>query len=478
MPEIDPSSIKKILLIRPDAIGDMVLATPAISALKNKFPAARITVLARDYNRAALENNPDVDEVIEDEFYFYLSHRRRIPLRLYWRWIGLLRHQQFDVCINFFGEFPYALIAFLAGIPHRIGDRGRIVFSWLYNHPVWQRFNNPLIHEVEHHFELLSPLGINFDPACRLKIIPSSGSTEKAIHLIRENRLESSKLIAVNIGAGKGNKPWSLENFQALIDHLTRKYQTKVFLLGGPQESGLAKRFSQQTQKQVIDLVGLPLGDFIGLVSRMDLYIANDTGPSHLAAALRIPSLIFYNSKYQKPGRWAPWGTNYRILKNVSNCPFPCIPPACDKSICSNEITVAQAAEAADELLAGKKTLNAEEERLYRIRLTLNILLIGESSQKEKLFRILKDADFRVWQFSGQELRALSIKEIREFMVRYDINLIHSFGNIPFKFKVAVLLAKIKTAFPALQIKNRAANIITIKDLVDLYINGFRGLRF
>ena len=95
MPLIDPSQIKKILIVRPDAIGDLVLTTAAIEALKSKYPQAHIAVLARKYNQIIVANNPAVDEVIVDDLYDRIAKHKRIGLAKYRHWIKYLKQKKF-----------------------------------------------------------------------------------------------------------------------------------------------------------------------------------------------------------------------------------------------------------------------------------------------------------------------------------------------------------------------------------------------
>ena len=317
MRTIDPSRIKRILLIRPDAIGDMVLATPAIAALRNKFPQAQIAVLARGYNQTIIKNNPAIDEIILDDLYPHIINRKMISPIKYWQWVQLLKQKKFDLMINFYGEFPYALTAFLAGIPYRIGDKARILFSWLYNFPVWQKFSNSTIHEVKHHFELLKPLNIDLPKDAKLNVYPSQNAIREAKQILEKHNMREKKLIAVTIGTGRTDKPWDIKKVKQLIKILAHKYNTKIIFLGGPKEKALADQILPEIDGKIINLVGISLELLIGIISQMRLYIGNNTGPSHIAAALNIPSIVLFCSKAHKPGRWAPWGNQHKIFEKA-----------------------------------------------------------------------------------------------------------------------------------------------------------------
>lgn len=458
MPQVDPARIKKILVVRPDAIGDLVLTTAAISALRSKYPQAHIAVLARKYNQIIVKNNPAVDEIITDDLYDCIAKHKMIGLAKYRRWIKYLKQKKFDLMINFYSEFPYALIGFLAKIPFRIGDKGKILFSWLYNFPVRQNFKNLAVHEVEHQFKLLKPLGIEMANMPKLKIYPTQEAITEGKKVVTENGLQGKKLIAINLGSGGSDKSWAIENFKELIKILAKKYETKIVLLGGPKEKGLVEKILPEINGSIVNLVGLSFDALFGLVGQMHLYIANNTGPTHIASALQIPTVVVYNSKFQKPGRWAPWANRHKVIKVVSKCPYPCNPPICKRDICTTEIKVAEVLLAAKELLAGKGAISQEEDKLERARLSFNILTFGNNPLKDNILKILKDNNWRVWDMSAEDLKKMSIRDVLDLLFKYDINIIHAIGQSSLKLKIAALLSCLKTPSPVIYLGDKGTD--------------------
>jgi lipopolysaccharide heptosyltransferase II len=474
MPQIDPTQVKKILIVRPDAIGDLVLTTAAISALKNKYPQAHIAVLARKYNQIIVKNNPAVDEIIVDELYDCIAKHKMIGLAKYRYWIKYLKQKKFDLMINFYSELPYALIGFLARIPFRIGDKGKILFSWLYNFPVKQNFKNMAIHEVEHQFELLKPLGIEIAETSKLKIYPTQESITEGKKIITENGLQGKKLIAINLGSGGSDKSWAIENFKELIKILAKKYETKIILLGGPKEKELVEKIIPEINEFIVNQVGLSFDALFGLVSQVHLYIANNTGPTHIASALQIPTVVVYNSKFQKPGRWAPWGNKHRVIKVVSKCPHPCNPPICKWDICTTEIKVAEVLSAVEELLEGKGSRSQEEDKLERARLSFNILTFGNNPLKDKFLKTLRDNNWRVWDISAKDLKKMNIMDILNFLLKYDINIIQSFGQSSLKLKIAALLSCLKTPSPISYLNGKELDFNSINSLAHYYLDSIK----
>jgi ADP-heptose:LPS heptosyltransferase len=137
---MEATEIKNILIIRPDAIGDCVLITPAIKALKNCFPNATISVLAQELTRDIFATNPDVTEVLTD--------------------IKQIKTGKYDLSIHYYNELPYALAAKRAKIKYRLGDPSKFPVGLLYNLKYRQNWRDITKHDVEQNMLLLKPLGI------------------------------------------------------------------------------------------------------------------------------------------------------------------------------------------------------------------------------------------------------------------------------------------------------------------------------
>ena len=470
---IKPAEIKKILVVRTDAIGDLVLATPALDALRAKFPRAHIALMVRPYNQFVVKNNPAIDELIVEDLYDRFHFGRRIGLLKYLQWILRIRRKHFDVMINLAGDFPYALIGYLAGIPCRIGDRGRVAYSWLYNYKVNQRLNSWALHEVEHNFELLAPLGIELNSAGKCRLYPDADQLAAAAQLLHDNGLAGKKIIGVNVGTSGTNKAWALDNFVELIKRLAVQYQTKIVLVGGPKENELNKQILPELGETAINLGGLPVELFIALLKQFDLYVANDTGPTHLAAALEVPSVILYTSKYQQPARWAPWGNRHRLIKNVSNCPFPCRPPSCLMDLCTAEITASEVLTAVEEIMAGGGKMTPAEERLDRERISFNILAVGDGPRKASVVNLLNGNNWRVWELSAGELSRISVRDLLELFIRYEINVVHSFVAFSWKLRLATLLTSVKMVFPTMLVRDEGKAFADLAELVGYYEDKF-----
>jgi ADP-heptose:LPS heptosyltransferase/GT2 family glycosyltransferase len=292
------AKIKSILVIRPDAIGDLVLTLPAIQSLKENFPEAKITVLAREYTAPLLKNHPAVDAIIYDYDF---------------------RKYNFDLSVNFHNQFKDTWATFKAGIPYRIGDSSRILTAGMNNFRVFRNWNDRHLHEVEQNMALLKPLGITA-PAGKPLVVPDPASLSNVDALFKKSGnpilqygvLQYLRLAGLHCGSST-SKAWPPENFAALAKFLLDN-NYYVFILGGEGEKSAAAIIKQMVPR-AIDFAGkLSLSDLIALISKLSFYTGMDTGPTHIAAAFSIPTVMLFLNPIAPPHRWGPWLTRHRTV--------------------------------------------------------------------------------------------------------------------------------------------------------------------
>jgi len=297
-------NFKNILIIRPDAIGDVVLTLPAIHAIRKNFPAAKITVLARPYTRPILENHPDVDKIIYDYD---------------------LKKYKFDLSVNFFNEFKDTFAAFKARIPYRLGDSSRILTGWMNNLRVFRHWEDPKRHEIDFNFDLLAPLGIKDKPE-KPHIIIDPAALAKAKTL-------GDHLAGVHIGAAT-SRAWGTKGFAETAAWLAKEKKYKVLLLGGEAEKKRAENILAALDCPVVSLVGqLGLAELVAVISTLDFYIGMDTGPSHIAAALNIPMVMLFLNPKAQPARWGPYKVRSSTVESTTDMPAEKVIAACEHVI-------------------------------------------------------------------------------------------------------------------------------------------------
>ncbi|MEK7264094.1 MAG: glycosyltransferase family 9 protein [Bacteroidota bacterium] len=334
--------INRILVVRTDRIGDVILTLPVIAALRRKFVHAHITLLMRHYTADIVQGNPGINEIIFDD-----EGDKEIPLLLQ---IQNIRSQKFDVVIVVKPSWRLALLFFFAGIPLRIGTGYRL-YSFLFNKKIYEHRRLGEQHESEYNLSLLQPLGIIPSEKIYPQLFPERNSVDEIQELLKKYNVNDTFII-IHPGSGGSSKNWSAANFGALGKKLSAENNVQILITGGRNETELVRNVAAFIGKEAIVLQEhLPLQKFIALISLAKLFIANSTGPLHIASALGIYAVGFFP---QHPAmgskRWGPYAEKKLIFspKNKSrNCADCNYRSHCD---CMNSISV-------DEVYAGVQNI-------------------------------------------------------------------------------------------------------------------------
>lgn len=303
-----------ILIIRTDRIGDVVLTTPAIKALRQAHPTARISILVTPATFDLVNGNPYVDEILLDD----REGGHKGPFGFI-RLVHEIRLKRFDLAIIFHTKRRYNLSCYIAGIPHRIGYKNN-KFGFLLTQPIHDLRPLGEKHEAEYCMDVLKAIGIvNED----LDIfIPTNKEAEDwAVHWMQENNLKPNEFIIIHPDASDQAKCWPSVNFAKLMDRLVELYPLKIILIGSKQSMALSEVILQQTRKgpQFLNLTGkTSLAQVASLLRRSCLLISNDSGPVHVASGVgsSVISLFMRNQPGINSERWKPMGPKGFILDN------------------------------------------------------------------------------------------------------------------------------------------------------------------
>jgi len=306
---------KNILIVRTDRIGDVVLTTPAIKAIRRCWPTARISVLISEANLDLLKGNPYVDEILVDERKG--RHKDMFGFLLLAREIRL---KHFDLAIIFHTKRRYNLACYTAGIPYRLGFKNE-KFGFLLTHPLKDIRPLGAKHESQYCMDVLKAIGIENDDLDILVPIQKEAE-EWSSRWMQENNLRTNDFIVVHPGASDMAKCWPMANFALLIDRLVERYNLKIVLIGSDQTPSIADAILQQSsrQSQIINLTGkTSIGQMVSLLRCSRLLISNDSGPVHVAAGVgtSVISLFLRDQPGINAERWRPLGPKGFILSNV-----------------------------------------------------------------------------------------------------------------------------------------------------------------
>ena len=331
-----PIHASKILLVRLRRIGDVIFTTPAVHALRRRFPGAHLTYIVEPAAAAVVIGNPHLDDVI-------VAPRGRGPggvladVRLGRR----LRAERYDLAIDFHGGPRASLLTWLSGAPTRIGYTvaGR---SWMYTDAVDRPRGLRPRHSVENQWDLLTALGIAApDPATSPVEMPVDPlvAAGVAIRLAGAGVDPTTTLVVVHVSAGNPFRRWPIAHFVSLVSALAdADPRRRIVITSGPSERDAASRVIDDARARlggdaaarVVSCGEFSLAELRALVDRAALYIGGDSGPLHVAATSRVPIVGVYGPTL--PVRSAPWRDPACVTESVDAGALPCRP--CDQRVC------------------------------------------------------------------------------------------------------------------------------------------------
>ncbi len=357
-PSFNPEEIRRIALIQPSRIGDIVFSLPTLSGLRQIFPEARIAWLVDERCQEIVEGHPDLDEIIVIPFKAIekaLKERR-------WSWIWRtlrqlkkeLRERSFDLSVDLHGLAKSALLVLMAGARHRIGSSnttGMKELSGFFSREI--RPGTEDVHTVERNLALIRYLGGNVShPEFKLKIYPSH-EEEVAALLDRAGYVTGLPLVVVHPGAGWISRRWPVERFAELINRLKKELSVQSAVIGGAEggskEDQLFERLFSLIEVPVMNLVQqLSLKQLMALLNRTDLFVGNEAGPMHLATALDKPVIAVIGPT--RPELTGPFNPRARIVRREVVC-SPCRERNCPDLKCMKAIEVDHVFEAVRAIL-------------------------------------------------------------------------------------------------------------------------------
>jgi len=306
-------AIKRILISRTDAIGDVILTLPLCGLLKKYYPAAQLLFLGRSYTQPVINCCEYVDEFVNaDKLLKQPKKQALIELA------GL----NADVIIHVFPHKEIARLAKQIGIKYRIGTTNRI-FHWsTVNKLVRLSRKNSSLHESQLNCKLLEPLGIYEIPSLQEMSVYTGFSKIPALPENSAKLLSNNKInVILHPKSNASAREWSLDNYKKLIDLLSPEYY-QVFISGTDTEKTGLSDWIKTLPATVIDVSGrFSLKEFIAFISQADYLVAASTGPLHIAAAAKVGAIgLFPNIRPMHPGRWKPIGPKAFALSTDKKC--------------------------------------------------------------------------------------------------------------------------------------------------------------
>jgi heptosyltransferase-1 len=298
----------RLLVVKTSSLGDVIHATPCLKALRRAFPEARIAMAVDRAFAAAVEHNPNLDELVETHV------RLRGPLRLPWAaLLRLWRGGGFDASLDLQGTRGSAALVYASRARWQ-GGRGSA-------RPGWQLACRPDLgrHAVEVCAEVAAAAGVQVsDPNPEVFV---AGSDDRALAtVLRDRGLPDSGFLVVSPFSRWASKEWPLERWARLIVALRERESVAVLLTGSRSEAGGAERLlGLLPEGSAASLVGaLPLAQSLCLYRRARLLLAGDCGPLHAAAALGTQVVALFGPTL--PERTGPWGAGHVVVQKARPC--------------------------------------------------------------------------------------------------------------------------------------------------------------
>lgn len=351
MPHNGPVSI---IIFRLDSLGDVVLTTPLFRELNKAYPKSRCTVVVQQAYRSLLVTNPHIDEVLSlpdiKPGWLPLGVKRLLSvLILYWT---QLRGRHFDFAISPRWDADEHLATFLCVLTNA---SSRVGYSETAS-PAKQRisrgfhaaFSNcvpsgPVRHEVLRNLAIVEALGGTVSDDS-LEIRLTERDRRKASILLAQ-AAPSSKLVAIGIGAHSPGRRWPLERYSEALLQLAREYPIQSVVVCSAAESGEAMKLATLLPRRTIIVSGASLREVCAVLERCDLFLGNDSGCAHLAAAVNCKTIVISRhprngdpNHFNSPVRFAPHGSDVRVLQpatGLDGCKAACrsLEPHCIKAV-------------------------------------------------------------------------------------------------------------------------------------------------
>lgn len=349
---IEWSRVRSVLVVRLRSIGDTVLATPSLYALRRFLPRAQIDILLEDWVAPLLVGSRDVDRIVT-------VARARTSARA--RAVSQLRAANYDVAFNLHGGSTAALMMRATGARHRVGYAD-YRYRWLHNHtapPASALWGREKTHSVEQQLGLLGWMGVPVSdrPPTRLPVNAAAAASVARI-LSGSGASADASLALIHPAAAFESKQWAAKNYARIIEHIITDHQLTPVIVAAAHEPDAIADIRRETNAQFISLTNLALPEVTALAARARIFVGNDSGIAHIAAAVGTPSVVIFGSS--NTAHWRPWTiAPSEVVREDMPC-APCAGYTCAQFAapeCIRRVPVTRVQTAIEKVL-GERTTN------------------------------------------------------------------------------------------------------------------------
>jgi heptosyltransferase-2 len=323
--------VDRILVIRTDRVGDALLTTPTLKALRKSFPERFIGLLTTPYTADLFSENGDINELIIYDRSASWSEKRQF--------VKALRRRKFDLAIILYPVFESAMIAYLSGATFRIGHalEGH---SFLLTSKVNRK--SRFKHEIEASLDVVRAIGVDTDE--KQTTLPLSREAEiHAKDFFASYDISPSDLVVtIHPGAHEEHTRWMADRFAQVADELIERYAARVILLGAQADRHIIDDIRRiMVNKPIVADANCTLQKLGAIIKKSDVFLGNNSGPMHIAAAVRCPVVSLFGAIHplENEDKWAPLGDEHVIVRREMDC-VDCHPGHCKHNECLEMIAV------------------------------------------------------------------------------------------------------------------------------------------
>jgi len=307
-------AIRRILVVRQhDQLGDFLLSTPVFRALRQFFPQAHIAVIARTYTAEVAQHNQYLNEVlvVPEKLLWWT------PARIWRLWRGWRGGWDLTIVLNTVSHsLTSDLLAYFSGARYILGSEHRIFpgckRNFFYN--LTARHFAQSKPQSERNLDIVRHLGIDTDDRAEVMSLTAQEKLFASGFMRQHGIGEKDVTIAMHPGAGKIHNRWPVEKFAELANLLHRQFSVRLILTWGPKEKELGLDLRRRLRLDPIVLPGMNLRQLAAVLSHCRLFVCNDTGVMHLAAAAGTPLVAVFGPT--DPAEWKPWGKKFVAVRS------------------------------------------------------------------------------------------------------------------------------------------------------------------
>lgn len=349
-----------LVVLTRGGMGDVLVSTPVLDALRDAYPEARIDMMVRQGARAMVDGHPALDDVLAVREGDLDAH---LP---FWTWARQVRERRYDLGVVLWSRLPEAWLLLCSGIRHRVGQTGRLLYSWMYTRrvPVRSERGDDESHWADCQLDYARIVGADVSSP-RPRLVLSEQVRAEASALLEERGWPPGGYTVLHVGRGTplDRERLPVEPFARLADAMVSREGRPVIFTGSAAEADIIEGVREQMrERESLSLAGrLTVPQMGAVLEGARVVVANDSGPMHMAAALGTPTVGIFAMEKDMPRRWGPVGDRCAVVRpGRFRCRPECTKETCPRMDCYRDILPEMVLEATARVTRGGRDAGTE----------------------------------------------------------------------------------------------------------------------